>query len=63
MLDEKDIPKENKKTCEETKNKWKEEVLHGEVVSEESWTWLRNRIIKKETDGSKRNFTKKYHQV
>ena len=57
------VEEENLQDCErrikeEKVKSWKEKALHGEfiqqttyVAGEESWRWLRNGYLKKETEG------------
>ena len=59
VLDEEENLQEYQKRRQEEKiRNWKEKALHGEfvrqtadVAGEDSWTWLRNGFLKKETEG------------
>ena len=59
VLDEEENLQDYKKRKQEEKiREWKEKALHGEfvrqtadVAGEDSWRWLRNGFLKKETEG------------
>ena len=59
VLDEEENLQDYKKRRQEEKIRdWKEKALHGEfvrqtadVAREDSWRWLRNGFLKKETEG------------
>ena len=59
VLDEKeDLQAYEKRITEERNKNWKEKTLHGEyikqteeVMDENSWRWLKNGQLKKETEG------------
>ena len=59
MVVEKENPRDYESRIKEEKAKsWKEKALHGEfvqqtshVAGEQSWTWLRDGFLKKETEG------------
>ena len=56
--EEKNLQKYQKRRQEEKIRNWKEKALHGEFVrqtvdvfEEDTWRWLRNGFVKKETEG------------
>ena len=58
VVEEKNLQDYERRIKEEKAKSWKEKALHGEflqqttdVVGEESWRWLRNGYLKKETEG------------
>ena len=58
IVEEENLQDYKKRRKEEKVKNWKEKALHGEfvqqisgVAGEESWRWLRNGFLKKETEG------------
>ena len=58
IVEEESLQDYEKRRKEEKVKNWKEKALHGEFVQqisgeagEESWRWLRNGFLKKETEG------------
>ena len=56
--EEKNLQKYQKRRQEKKIRNWKEKALHGEFVretvdvfEEDTWRWLRNGFVKKETEG------------
>ena len=58
VVEEENLQDYERRIKEEKVKSWKEKALHGEfvqqtsdVAGEESWRWLRNGFLKKETEG------------
>ena len=58
IVEEENLQDYERRIKEEKVKSWKEKALHGEfvqqttdVAGEESWRWLRNGLLKKETEG------------
>ena len=58
IVEEENLKDYQKRKKEENVRNWKEKALHGEFVQqtsdidgEDSWRWLRNGVLKKDTEG------------